>query len=168
MTGETLRSCNISLTLSMGAVIVREKIAAIAPAVALRKALLEILTEAESFGDDGEEFTAALVATTTPKYGISDDGTFVFFSVGKVRLDELWYVYSDGINISTRTFCSWKSFRSILGRFMIIECPESFLRGSDNSKRLQIWQSYLSCWFATSINTKSNSQSNEDEKVERY
>lgn len=109
-------SCKISLTLSMGAVRDREKMLAMAPAMALLKASPEALLATESFDDDGGDEAAVLVA----KCRITDDGIFMgSFDEGS-RLDEEWNEYLGGVKMFILSLPSPSSFHSILGRFIIL------------------------------------------------
>jgi hypothetical protein len=100
----------------MGAVRDREKMLAMAPAIALLKASLETLLATESFDDDDGDEAAVLVA----KYRITGDGIFTgCFDEGS-RLDEEWNEYFGGVKIFILSFPSSSSFHLILGRFMIL------------------------------------------------
>jgi hypothetical protein len=120
MMEDAVCSCRISLTLSMGAVRDREKMLAMAPAIALLKASPEALVSTESFDDDDGDETAVLVA----KCRITNDDIFMGSLEEDFRLDEEWNGYIGGVKMFILSFPSSNSFHSILGRFMIMFLSE--------------------------------------------
>ena len=128
-------SCNISLTRSMGAVMVREKVPAMAPATAFLKAWLDLLVLAvvvesldddDDDDDDDEEETAGLVTITLN--GCIIDGDIVMFSFDEdSRCDDARDTYFGDTPLFIPSFFSsvLVPCHSGLGRFMLQSLPYS-------------------------------------------
>ena len=116
MEGDAVCSCSISFTLSIGAVTVREKMPAIAPATAFLNASRGAFLAIGSFDDEG---MAVLVAIRNPEYCTEDAGNCIGTFDENFSFDEGGNIFVGCFDTSLPSLSPCRSFHSVLGRFMI-------------------------------------------------